>query len=54
MLCYLQGTKNYMLTYQYCDPLEVVGYCDLDIMGCVNTLKATSGHIFLFAKGAVS
>ena len=53
VLCYLQGTNDYMLTYQYCDLLELIGYCDLDFMGCVDTLKSTFGYIFLFAKGAI-
>ena len=54
VLHYLQGTKNYMLTYQYCDPLQVVGYYEINFMGYVDTLKSTYGYVILFAKGAIS
>ena len=51
---YLQGTKKYMLTYRRTDNLEVVGYSDSDLAGCVDTKKSTSGYIFLLAEGAIS
>jgi hypothetical protein len=51
---YLQGTKDYKLTYRHTDHLEVVGYSDSDFAGCVDTRKSTSGYIFLLAKGAIS
>ena len=37
VLRYLQGTKEYMLTYRRSDHLEVIGYSDSDYAGCVNT-----------------
>ncbi|XP_058105700.1 secreted RxLR effector protein 161-like [Magnolia sinica] len=51
---YLQGTKDYMLTYKGSDQLEVIGYSDFDYAGCINSRKSTSGYIFLLANGAIS
>ena len=51
---YLQGTKDYMLTYKHCDTLEVIGYSDSDFMGYVDTLKSPSGYIFMLTGGAIS
>ena len=51
---YLQGTKNYMLTYRKTDNLEIMGYSDADFAGCVDTKKSTSGYIFTLAGGAIS
>ena len=54
VLRYLQGTKDYMLTYQRTDILEVVGYSDADFAGCKDTRKSTSGYIFMLANGPIS
>jgi hypothetical protein len=43
VLRYLQGTKNYMLTFRKSDNLEVIGYSDSDFSGCVDSKKSTSG-----------
>ena len=51
---YLQGTKDYMLTYKRSDQLEVTGYSDSDFAGCLDDRKSTSGFIFMIAGGAVS
>jgi len=53
-LRYMQGTKDYMLTYRKSDNLQVVGYSDADLAGCVDTKKSTSGYIFTLAGGAIS
>jgi hypothetical protein len=50
-LRYLQGTKNYMLTFRKSDNLEVIGYSDFDFSGCVDNKKSTSGYIFMLAGG---
>ncbi|RVW73044.1 Retrovirus-related Pol polyprotein from transposon TNT 1-94 [Vitis vinifera] len=50
---YLQGTKDYMLTYKRSEQLEIVGYSDFDYGGCLNSLKSTSGLIFILANGAI-
>jgi hypothetical protein len=54
VLRYLQRTKNHMLTYRRSDKLEVIGYTDSDFMGCVDSLKSTSGYIFMLAGRAIS
>ena len=51
---YLQGTKNYMLTYKRSKQLEVVGYSDSDYGGCLDSLKSTSGFVFMLANGVIS
>ncbi|XP_042962567.1 secreted RxLR effector protein 161-like [Carya illinoinensis] len=54
VLQYLQGTKDYRLTYRHTDRLEVVCYSDSDFVGFVDTKKSTSVYIFLLARGAIS
>ncbi|KAK2966785.1 hypothetical protein RJ640_022744 [Escallonia rubra] len=51
---YLQGTKDFMLTYRKSDNLEVIGYSDSDYAGCVDTLKSTSGYVFMLTEGSIS
>ena len=51
---YLQGTKDYKLTYKHSDHLEVIGYSDSDFAGCIDSRKSTSGYIFILAGGAIS
>ena len=54
VLRYLQGTKDYMLTYRKSSNLELVGYSDSDYAGCIDTRKSTFGYVFMFAGGAIS
>ncbi|XP_050941537.1 secreted RxLR effector protein 161-like [Cucumis melo] len=54
VLRYLQGTKDYMLTYKRSDHLEVIGYSDSDFARCVDTRKSTFGYLFLLDEGAIS
>lgn len=54
VLRYLQGTKDYMLTYRRTDNLEVIGYSDSDYAGCKDTRKSTSGYLFMLAEGPIS
>ena len=54
VLRYLQGTKDYMLTYRRSNHLEVVGYSDSDFAGCVDSRKSIFGYLFLLAEGAIS
>jgi hypothetical protein len=37
VLRYLQGTKNYMLTFKKSDNLKVIGYLDSDFSSCVDS-----------------
>ena len=51
---YLQRTKDYMLTYQKPDQLEIIGYSDSDFVGCRDSMKSTLGYIYLLVGGAIS
>jgi hypothetical protein len=53
-LCYLQGTKHYMLTYKRTNNLEVIGYSNSDFVGCADSQKSTSGYVFTLTNGAIS
>ncbi|XP_040869469.1 secreted RxLR effector protein 161-like [Glycine max] len=50
---YLKRTKYYMLTYKRSDQLEIIGYSNSDFAGCLDSLRSTSGYIFILASGAV-
>jgi hypothetical protein len=54
VLRYLKRTKDHMLTYRRSDKLEVIGYTDSDFGGCQDSMKSTSGYIYMLAGGAVS
>ena len=43
-----------MLTYKRSEQLEVLGYLDSDYGGCLDSLKSTSGFVFILANGAIS
>ena len=43
-----------MLMYKHIDNLEVIGYSDVDFTGCMDSIKSTSGYVFMLANGAVS
>ena len=51
---YLQRTKYYMLTYQKLDQLKIIEYSNFDFAGCRDSMKSTSGYIYLLAGGAIS
>ncbi|XP_040867759.1 secreted RxLR effector protein 161-like [Glycine max] len=51
---YMKRTKYYMLTYKRSDQLEITGYSDSDFAGCLDSLRSTSGYIFMLAGGVVS
>ncbi|XP_035549735.1 secreted RxLR effector protein 161-like [Juglans regia] len=53
VLRYLQGTKDYQLTFKRTDILEVTGYSDSDFAGCSDSRKSTLGYVFLLAGGAI-
>jgi len=43
-----------MLTYKRSDQLEITGYSDSDFARCLDSLRSTSGYIFMLVGGAVS
>jgi len=51
---YLKRTRGYMLTYRRLDQLEIIRFSDSDFAGCQDSLKCTSGYIFMLVGGAVS
>ncbi|XP_059598472.1 secreted RxLR effector protein 161-like [Vitis vinifera] len=51
---YLQGRKDYMLTYKISEQLEIFGYSDSNYGGCLDSLKSTSRFVFMLANGAIS
>jgi len=51
---YLKRTKGYMLTYRRPYQLEITRFSDSDFAGCQDSLKSTSGYIFMLVDGAVS
>ena len=54
VMCYLQRTKDFMLTYRKSDQLEIIGYSHSNFAGCQDSRKSTSGYVFLLAGGAIS
>lgn len=50
---YLQKTKDCMLTYQRTNHLEVVGYSNIDFVGCPYNKRSISGYNFMLAGGAI-
>ena len=54
VLRYLQGTKDYMLTFKRYDQLEVIGYTDSDFSSCLDSRKSTFGYLFMLVEGAIS
>ena len=51
---YLQGTKDFMLTFRRSDSLEVTGYSDSDFAECIDSRKSTFGYLFMLTGGAIS
>ncbi|KAG8496846.1 hypothetical protein CXB51_008129 [Gossypium anomalum] len=51
---YLQITKDYMLTFERSDLLEVIGCSDSDFARCQDSRKSTSSYIYLLVGGAIS
>jgi len=51
---YLKRTRGYMLTYRRSNQFEITRFSDSDFAGCQDSLKSTSGYIFMLAGGAVS
>jgi hypothetical protein len=49
VLCYVQGTKDLMLTYRRSDSLEIKGYSDADYAGDKDERKSTTGYVFTLA-----
>ena len=53
-MCYLKRTKEYMLTYNKSDNLEIMGYSDSDFAEWKDNKGSTFGYIYIFVGGAIS
>ena len=51
---YVQATKEYGLKFSREGKFNLVGYCDADWGGCLDTRRSTTGYVFLLGGGAVS
>ena len=51
---YLKYTMNYGLKYTSQDKWEVTGYCDSDWGGDIDSLKSTTGYVFIAGGAAIS
>jgi hypothetical protein len=51
---YLQGIKDYMLIYKKSNQLKVIRYSNVDLIGCIDNKKSTSGYIFMLVSGTIS
>jgi hypothetical protein len=51
---YLQGTKDFMLTFRRSDNLEVIGCSDSDFARCIDSRKSTFSYLFMLAARAIS
>lgn len=53
ILRYLKGTIDKKLIYTR-DSSEIVGFCDADYAGNLDTRQTTTGYVFLFQNAAIS
>jgi hypothetical protein len=52
--CYLQETKDYILTFRKSDNLKVIDYSNSDFSVCIDNKKSTSCYIFILTRGSIS
>lgn len=50
---YLKGTADKKLTFER-TPTEILGYCDADYAGNLDTRQTTTGYVFIFQGAAIS
>ena len=52
---YLEGTTDKCITYHHdTTEVEIIGYCDADYGGNLDTRRTTTGYVFLFQDAAIS
>ena len=54
VLCYLQGSKDYRLTYRRTNNLEIIGYSNSTYACCKDTRRSISGYVFMLYDGPIS
>jgi hypothetical protein len=53
VLRYVSTTSSYGITYGS-DSIGIVGYCDADYAGDIDTRRSTTGYLFMMGGGAIS
>ena len=51
---YLNKTKDYGIRFQRLGKLQIIGFCDSDWGGCLDTRRSTSGYVFLMNGACIS
>ena len=54
VLRYLEGTKDYGLVFGGSNDLSLIGFCDADYAGDLDTRRSTTGYIFTLNGAAIS
>ncbi|XP_019103192.3 secreted RxLR effector protein 161-like [Beta vulgaris subsp. vulgaris] len=54
ILRYAKGTIDYGILYNNDKEFEVVGYCDAEYVGDLDTHRSTTGYVFNMGSGAIS
>ena len=54
VMLYLNRTKDFMLTYQRSDSLEIIEFSDSDFAGCQDNKQSTSSYVFMLAGRVIS
>ncbi|KAJ0434592.1 putative RNA-directed DNA polymerase [Helianthus annuus] len=54
LLRYVKSTFGSGITFEKGVELELVGYCDADYAGDLDTRRSTTGYVFMLGKGAVT
>ncbi|XP_042400836.1 secreted RxLR effector protein 161-like [Zingiber officinale] len=52
ILRYIKGTINYGILYAFSDNFMLVGYCDSDWAGDIDSRKSTTGFVFFMGNSA--
>ncbi|XP_072375542.1 uncharacterized protein [Diabrotica undecimpunctata] len=51
---YLKYTAHYKIVYRKTTQIKVIGYTDADYAGCLDTIKSTSGYVFILGNGPIT
>ncbi|KAJ0601440.1 putative RNA-directed DNA polymerase [Helianthus annuus] len=53
LLRYVKATFEYGIKFNHGKKLELIGYCDADYAGDLDTRRSTSGYVFMLGQGPV-